>query len=146
MRGSHVTETFLYSFGCRFSSAGVRGASVSMRQHASAYVSIRQHTCRSPFYRGIVILLRMPVQQWRSWRGMLQRLLRQFLYFSTSKASKRSTKAARLFTRLPSSRAVVVCLAFLAGVWAWLVFVGPRTANDAITVAAPSASVFVLLY
>ena len=77
---------------------------------------------------------------------MLQRLLRQFLYFGTSKASKLSTKTALLFTRLPSSRAVVVCLAFLAGVRAWLVFVGPRTANDARNAAAPSASVLVLLY
>jgi hypothetical protein len=69
-------------------------ACVSIRQHASAYVSIRQHTSayvstrQYLFFFGLLILpVVTPVQV----AVYIVRLLRQYLYCCTSKASKLST-------------------------------------------------------
>ncbi len=62
-------------------------AYVSIRQHTSAYVSIRQHTSAYVSIRHIYgILVRV--------RDSYELLLRQYLYFCTSKASKLSTRPA----------------------------------------------------
>ncbi len=72
------TSVGLYPSSTSRSSAPPTSAYVSIRQHTSAYVSIRQHTSAYTRPR-------------RASPAHLLRLLRQYLYFFTSKASKLST-------------------------------------------------------
>ena len=86
-------------------------AYVSIRQHTSAYVSIRQHTSayvsirqRTSAYVSICHRVAAGLVQ------LLQRLLRQYLYCCTSKASKSSTFAPSASRRkLRSSSGVSIC-------------------------------------